>query len=270
MKTTMFRNLILGLVLALMLSVSAFAQTDLTTTTLAGAVTNNSQTTFSLTSVTGITANQSILFLTPGLEAADVTAVSGTFVTVRRGTQGTRAVTHAVNTVVWVANTPNRFTQQAPRGSCTRASSQDFSPMIHLPTGDLYNCNPQVTFAAVTAGNATATAAASGYWERANLGGFLPNLPYVNPTNAAFTASLAHTIIDFNSMTATRVLTLPSVTGIVGKVLIIKNNSGSGTADITVTAPNGQYISSPGTATLTVGDRAGANLISVGGGWNTF
>ena len=93
---------------------------------------------------------------------------------------------------------------------------------------------------------------------------------FASDFSAAFTATLAHTIIDFNSMTATRILTLPNVTGIFGKLLIIKNNTGAAAADITVTAPNGQYISSPGTATLTVADRDGVNLISVGGGWNTF
>lgn len=268
MKNTL-RSLILGLVIVLALTMPGFAQTSLTTTTLSSAVTSASQTVLSLTAVTGITGGSSILYLTPGLEAMDVVSVSGTTVTVRRGTQGTRGVPHAANTVVWVANTPNRFVQQAPRGACTQSTDQDFAPLIHLPTGDLYNCGPRITLAEAVLGP-TGTTPVAGYWERVNLGGFLSNLPYVNPPNAAFTATLAHTVIDFNSATTTRVLTLPSVTGIFGKVLIVKNNSTTVTADITITAPNGQYIGVAGTSTLTLGDRDGVRLISVNGGWNTF
>lgn len=139
MKNTLRNSLLLcGLLLAASMS---FAQTILTRTTLASAVTSTSTTSIQLTSNTGLTAAASVIYVAdPGAsgEAMFVNAVSssGGYVSVTRGYQTLgKARTHASGTVVFII--PNvsggglAINTIAPSGSCTRASEL-YLPVISV------------------------------------------------------------------------------------------------------------------------------------------
>ena len=117
----------LSLLAFLVFPMFSVAQTALTKTTLSGAVTL-SQTSFQVASATGIVAPNAFggPSQTAGLnttlvvdnESMTVEAVSGTIVTVVRGANGTKAVSHSAAAVVWVGN-PNAFLSSIPQGTCT-------------------------------------------------------------------------------------------------------------------------------------------------------
>ena len=139
----LFRSVSLGLVALLALcALPIHAQTATTQTTLASAITV-SQRTFQLASVTGVVAGQTALW-TEG-EYLPVVAVNTTskFVTVAtRGASGSRAVTHAANSVVWVGNLTNSFPvflTYDPAGSCTAANT--FAPTIALSSARMWRCD---------------------------------------------------------------------------------------------------------------------------------
>jgi hypothetical protein len=120
MKTLKAFSLLLSV--ALLCGSAAFGQTLVPFTTFAAAVTTTSQNQLRLTSVTGITANNTFLFAQG--ESMSVNAVVGTTVYVTRGVNpGNRAVTHASGEVVWYG--PANYFQYAnpvgyPSGSCSR------------------------------------------------------------------------------------------------------------------------------------------------------
>jgi len=128
-------------VAAVLLTVALFAvppasaQTILTQTTLAAAVTSTSQTFVTVSSATGITANSTVLFVADGLgELLFVNSVNGTTIGVTRGSNGSQAAsTHASGALVFVAP-PYAIATQAPTGSCTR-SNQLYLPVIALGVG---------------------------------------------------------------------------------------------------------------------------------------
>lgn len=126
---------VLSLVLAL--SFAAFGQTIVPSTTLAAAVTSTSSqaNTFRLTSTSGITAGNTMLFIEG--EADFVNAVTSTTVTVTRGAgPSSRVSTHPNAAKVWYG--PPSYFQSAtppgyPFGSCTR------STLAVLPYIDINN-----------------------------------------------------------------------------------------------------------------------------------
>lgn len=114
------------------------AQAILPTTTLSAAVATQSVTTISLTSVTGVTAANTVLFIADGYgEAVFVNGVNTTAKTVNvtRGYQSPGSATpHLSGAVVFVAagtTMPNAVKALAPRGSCTR-TAQIVLPVISL------------------------------------------------------------------------------------------------------------------------------------------
>ncbi len=124
MKNTLKTSLILS---ALLLAASmSFGQTILTTTTLAGAITTSSTTNVALASATGVTANNTILFVADGGtgEAMFVNSVNGTNIGVTRGYQTLgKARPHLKGALVFVAPAgPEAINVVAPSGSCTRAN----------------------------------------------------------------------------------------------------------------------------------------------------
>lgn len=125
------KRIIALLLLGLAGSVSSFAQTAMTQTTITGAITSN-QTTFQVASATGIVGPSYVgnPTQTPGSatllvidnEAMFVRGISGTLVTVQRGASGTVATAHNAASVVWAGN-PNLYLSADPSGSCTVANT---------------------------------------------------------------------------------------------------------------------------------------------------
>lgn len=128
----------LTILLALLLAVagSAQAQTTITTTTLATAVTSTTSSTITVASATGITANQTVLFV-GGAEFMTVTGVNGVAISVARSK---RPVTHNVSVTVWVV--PNNATVSSnPVGSCVRGVGlARYTLTFNMSTGDISAC----------------------------------------------------------------------------------------------------------------------------------
>ena len=127
----------LSFVLALALALPAFGQTIVPATTLSAAVTSPSSqaNTFRLTSTSGITAGNTMLFVEG--EADFVNAVTATTVTVTRGAgPSSRVGTHPSGARVWYGP-PNYFQFASPvgypSGSCSRATA------LVLPYIDINN-----------------------------------------------------------------------------------------------------------------------------------
>lgn len=126
----------------------AAAQTNLTQTTLSGAVTSATQQVITVASATGISASgpltgntvgtqvQTILYVDQ--EVMFVTGVSGKFITVTRGYNSTQGVTHGSGAVVWVG-TPQQFFTLPPQGSCTAANT--VNPYIDVINGQFWFCD---------------------------------------------------------------------------------------------------------------------------------
>src|SRR6267378_1525266 len=101
--------------LVLALGFSCFGQATassllLTATSLSAAVTSTSQLTIRVASATGITANNTLLFIEDGNggngEAVFVNSVSGTTIGVTRGYNGTQANQHLSGSVVLAGSPP--------------------------------------------------------------------------------------------------------------------------------------------------------------------
>jgi hypothetical protein len=133
-----------AVVLALILSaVPLSAQTYLTTTTLASAVSSASADSVSLTSATGVAAG-GVIYV--DREAMGVLSVSGTTVRVTRGQLGTKGATHASGADVIIVPAaalqgPLAAVGQSdpPYGSCV-TSNYRYLPIINVVTGDVWSC----------------------------------------------------------------------------------------------------------------------------------
>jgi hypothetical protein len=131
------RSLFLSLVVLLSFA-PANAQTALKQTTLAAAVTSSSSNQIAVASVTGITANNTLLFIDQ--EALFVEAVSGTTLQVQRGASGTRASTHVSGAGV-LAGPPNAFASRDPQGACANGSGVFlYSPVVNVTDGLQWLC----------------------------------------------------------------------------------------------------------------------------------
>jgi hypothetical protein len=125
MKKTL---VVLSFVLALALAVPAFGQTLVPFTTLSSAITSTSSQSniFKLTSTSGITAGNTMLFIEGEADFVDAVTTTPATVTVVRGAgPSTRVSTHPSGAVVWYGP-PSYFQQQTPVGypfgSCSRTS----------------------------------------------------------------------------------------------------------------------------------------------------
>jgi len=129
MKKTLHSLLFAGLLLAASL---VHAQTYLTMTTLASAVTSTSTTSIQLTSTTGVVATSTAIFVADTASSGElmfVNSVAGTggYIGVTRGYQTLgKARTHASGTLVFIGPA-YAFGTIAPSGSCTR------SQVLYLP-----------------------------------------------------------------------------------------------------------------------------------------
>ena len=134
MKTLKTSLILCGLLLAASMSLG---QTILINTTLSAAVSTSNATTISLTSVTGVTATSTVLFVADGAgEGMFVNSVnsSAKTVTVTRGYQSLgKARPHLTSALVFVvpmsSGYPSAMNTVIPTGSCTR-SSIPYLPVI--------------------------------------------------------------------------------------------------------------------------------------------
>ena len=249
-----------------LVSQDAMAQTAVTNTVLTA---NLSQTgrTMTVTSATGFTASSgtATYYAYVDRELMRITAVSGTTISIERGSQQTKAMPHRTSATVFVGSAVT-FVQSDPGyGQCTLATSQQYTPVINIVNGTVWNCSQLTTAAAVSVNNFTATR--TGVWQASNLLNVMGSMPYTTVVNAAYTAKLSDVFIDYVSMTAARTITLPAVST-PGKIFIVKHSAGDQT--LTVGVSSGQYIATIGTTTLAVTHDNTARLISVGNGWVTW
>jgi hypothetical protein len=135
MTNTLKNSLILSVVL--LAASMSFGQTILTHTTLSAAVANSYTTQIPLTSTTGVTATNTVLFVSDGTigEAMFVNSVptTGTVVGVTRGYQSLgKARPHASGALVFVIPAGSgALNTVAPSGSCTRTTTA-YLPVISL------------------------------------------------------------------------------------------------------------------------------------------
>ena len=122
---------LLALLAALLTPAQLFAQTVMTATTLAAAVSTISQSPVTVASATGITAPASgatLVYLLVDRELMQVQSVSGVQIGVIRGAAGTRAATHISGVAVLVV--PGQALQSyVPSGQCTR-TNQLYVPWV--------------------------------------------------------------------------------------------------------------------------------------------
>lgn len=119
---------------------SAAAQTALTSTTLADAVSSASANSLNLTSATSAEAG-GVLYIDG--EALDVLSVNGTAIHVRRGALGTRAAAHLDGALVYVVKASQKAAafavDQQRGGACVRAN-EAVLPQIDASAGLVYDC----------------------------------------------------------------------------------------------------------------------------------
>ena len=176
---------------------------------------------------------------------------SGTSIPVQRGQQGTITTKHAANTPLYVGP-PEYFPRTALYGSCASTDVVNI-PRVNVVTGDIYDCR-------------------EGKWIAVNLFGsdFLVPGESID-TNADYTVLLTDTWVNFTNFQAARVATLPSITGIRGKRIILTAGDDVTTATLTATAVVGQTFASGDTlSTSCTGRGCAIRLLSTGSGWVTW
>lgn len=223
MKT--LKYFLLSLTLVLALAVTGFGQSATTQTTLNGAITSTTGTTFVVASVTGFSAStqtQEYDLFVDGefmkVQAVNTTAVS---VTVTRAIRGTRATTHPTGALVWfgVAGSLGPFVNQTPYpGSACTATQYTRLPLVNWQSGEISYCTGSVW-------NSWGTNRQS-----------IDRVPYTGVADTAYTAKLTDYIIAYTSLSAARTVTLPAATGLIGKVIIIRNESTIASNTIWVTS----------------------------------
>lgn len=229
---------LLPVLLTLGLVSPAFAQTQTTNTTLSSAITGN-VTSFALASVTGIAAGSEICFI-DAIECDLVSSVSGTTVTVnQRGVDGTRVASHQAGAIVFAsaAGAPSASTNSpfihgdptaAPGGNnCVRVQ-QPLLPLFNVDSGTVWDCTLDATAANSANANAPSTPTI-GRWRGTNLVAFDQSvMPRQVVINTDYQIKAWDFLVAVTSLTKLGGinLTLPSVTGLIGKSIIIKDEGG--------------------------------------------
>lgn len=238
MKNKTLFTLILAAVLALGLAQPIHAQTILDQTFLTAAM-SATATTMTVTSNTGFTASTNTVEYWAFIEneAVRINAVSGTLITVQRGQEGAQTA-HPINSIVHVGLKTRFYTNDPPIGSCTRATELVI-PRINVRNGNLWDCQVQTN-----------------QWVKRNYTAYAAPMLYREVNDVAYTMTLQDRFVTYITITATRILTLPSITGIVGHEVWIKHQD-DGVSEITITGANGQFFQPGDAATL---------ALTVGGG----
>ena len=248
---------ILGALILAMASPS-FAQTTTTSTLLSTAITTLTQSTITVASATGFTAQTTAAYIDG--EYMTVRAVSGTTITVARGQGGTRSALHPANSLIYVGPTGNTgpfgnidgTVRSAAPGSCTRTDVL-YLPLVNIINGNVWDCRES-------------------RWVAMNFRGADTLVPWESiDTNADYTALLTDTWINFTDLNTDRAVTLPSITGIRGKRLIITIGDNVTTPGVFAYGVNGQTFASGAVSGFKITGAGGAmRLLSTGTGWVTW
>lgn len=259
MNTLKTLSLVLALVLLSVLG--AEAQTATTQTILSAAVSsgnpgsNGCITVASTTGFSASTQTQTYYAWFDGelMKVQTVNTSSGA-VCGTRGYIKTRSTAHPTAAVVFfglagassdgigypfTANSPN------PGASCT-ATKFGYLPIINYTDGTLWNCLP-----VPATGTGTSQTIQYNKWIAFNFMQWSYGHPTVNVNDAAYTATLADEFVIMTRLTAARTITLPPITGVLGKTMIVKNNTENALV-ITVSASAGQGVGTAGANSITV------------------
>lgn len=207
-----------SLLIVLGFAVSAFAQATTLSTTIATAVTTPTPTTNPAGSVT-LTSGTSVVngsYIYGDGELMRVTSIAGTpTFNVVRGVNGTRATTHAVGAIVWITSPaafPQTFITYDPAGTCT-ATNFSSLPLVNITNSNVWFCNPVTS--------------SVNYWVAWNQEPLTQVFPRVVVANTSYTAKVTDTFIAYTSFVGTNTVTLPSASGLAGKIYIIIDEGGN-------------------------------------------
>lgn len=149
MKNTI-KLLLASVLMVLASALPSAAQTALTATTLASAITSSSGKIIVVSSATGITAPASAAapFTSPTAtvlfvdnEEMFVQAINSTTITVIRGYNSTKANPHVSGAMV-LAGPPQAFVVYDPSGACTNGQGVFlYSPVVNVRTGNQWLCS---------------------------------------------------------------------------------------------------------------------------------
>lgn len=140
MKT--LRSLLATVGLVLAFAVSAFAQTTVTSTTLAAAVgATDSQ--INVASATGVEVNDRVAIVSDNrvAEFVRVRAINGTFLTVSRGVDS-RAIAHLSGATVYHAPEAQFYRADPMPGSACTSTSELYLPHINTTSKTISQCSP--------------------------------------------------------------------------------------------------------------------------------
>lgn len=253
---------------------SASAQTALTSTRLAAAVTTGAQRVFSVSSASGIAAGG---WLYVDLELVAVQSVSGTLITVRRGLGegATSGVPHANGATVYVipAGTAagQAFVQVDPSGTCV-SSNYPYLPLINTKNGLIWDCATMETPGSNTTGTSQY------HWIAFGEALAHTAVPRSVVAGVAYTIKLSDYIVALTTTgtgagqavsVAVQTWTLPNAAGHYGKLLILKDESG-GVGATTYVAFSGTIDGVFNVAAASLKTAYGAVMLYAGsGGWFT-
>ena len=219
------------------------AQATVNSTTLSTAITTptpntgpgNLVTVASLGSGSTAIAVGNVLFMDGEAMIVTVIPTSGSTLTVRRAQLSTNAQTHPANALIYYG-LPQYFSSGVPGrqlygGTCV-AANQAANPTIDTVNRTFWNCDP-----------------ISLIWGSFQLSTPLgETLNYHGVANVAYTIKPWDDIVAVTSLTTGVLLTLPSATGLRGKVVQIKDETGrTGTGNNTINisvSPNSSNVSS--------------------------
>lgn len=219
MKT--LNRILTALSITLGLALPAYAQVNLTRTTLTTALTDQTTTTVVVASSTGATANSTSLYIDN--ELMNITGVpNSTTVTVRRAAGGTFPSQHLANSLVYLANN-QAFTTVDQAGRCV-STTQPFNPVINIRNGNIWNC--AATLTGTQQWMAYEITPQSSAYPRTSVAGVAYT---ILPTD--YIVALSTTLTGTGGVgVAGKSFTLPSHIGLAGKRIIIKDESGGLTA----------------------------------------
>lgn len=240
---TNLKKLISLVSLVALLAVGAFAQQQgaqtLNTTTLAAAVTSASGTSIKLTSTSNVyntvSVQTTIWVDTEAMDIVTNASVSNGYVTVTRGSHGTKAELHASGRTVYVGR-PNLFQGYDQAGACTVGSGYATKlPWINLTDGKRFNCysGGEWFLEGLGSQSSAATTAATGFCT-GTLGSAETDFLNGAACSGATTATYRYTVTTPGEIANLRVFSSASESAAAGDVLTVFKNGSATTLTCTI------------------------------------
>jgi hypothetical protein len=275
-------SLLLVLVALFVMAPPSFAQTA-TYQTITSAAMNDSIGTVTLASMSNMVASSqgvtSLMFCDG--EAFKINAINTTSLVanVTRGYDVTNASAHASNVVcfygtqggqgqnqLFVTQDKSGFGGNADKApisgsACTR-TNYAFLPLVNIQNNSLIDC---VNTLSANSGTS------AGRWRATSLAMFTGAHPLTS-TGATYSITMADEFVRLG-IPASVTFTLPPVTGITGKVVVVKHDAASGT--LTIATPASQFVTTVGNTSTTLSAGGALRLVSVQSssgawGWATW